>query len=142
MAGCSTKSDPISTEFALVKSEVIDIHDVAMAKMGDMISLKKQLIAKLDSNALDSSYVMAIQDLEMADHEMMTWMRGFSNAFTSDQLANGLSPTFDTEEEKLEAEKALGTINIQKKLAVDMQQHIDNAVSNAQVLLSNMTTNE
>lgn len=142
LAGCNTKPDPISTEFANLKSEVIDIHDVAMDKMGDMISLRKKLTIKLDSGSMDSTYMEAIKDLQMADDEMMTWMRGFSDAFTSDQLANGLSANFETDEEKQEAILALETLKLQKKSAIDMKQHIEEAIFNAQVLLADSTTNQ
>lgn len=142
LVGCNTKPDPISTEFLNLKSEVIDIHDVAMAKMGDMVVLKKKLTENLDSSALDSSYIKAINDLELADEEMMTWMRGFSDAFTSDQLANGLSQTFETDEEKQIAAKALETLKLHNDLAIDMKQHIEDAISNAQLLLADSSSNE
>ena len=59
--------------------EVMDVHDFAMEKMGEMVKLKKALSDK--KSILDSSQLIvcnqAIKDLEDADKIMWDWMHGY-----------------------------------------------------------------
>ena len=61
------------------KAIVMEGHDIAMAKMGEMAKLKKALKTKQAS--IDSTqkelYTIAIADLEYADKIMWDWMHGY-----------------------------------------------------------------
>jgi ABC-type transporter Mla subunit MlaD len=70
-----------------LKNEVLDIHDEVMPKMGELMSLRKKVMAKSkalkteenhdqsDVNSLDSLAAA----LESANKGMMTWMNEWSN---------------------------------------------------------------
>lgn len=91
---CSCKQDITRSDAYL---EVMKIHDVAMAEMGNIhnksVELKKLLSsAKTDYDS--SAYETAIIDLEQAEDGMMEWMQGFqvpkdpkaAKVFLEDQL--------------------------------------------------------
>lgn len=77
-----TSKPEMSSERMAVESEkekVMEIHDVAMEKMGEMLKLKTSLkgkISSLDSSEIDA-YRKAIEDLEDADKTMWDWMHGY-----------------------------------------------------------------
>lgn len=62
--------------------KAVEIHDAVMPKMGDIITLKGELRAKLES--LDSTQLMAqdahlkvLASLEVAEQGMKDWMHGY-----------------------------------------------------------------
>ncbi|MBU2916129.1 hypothetical protein [Reichenbachiella agariperforans] len=136
LSACNTpKPEAVSVEFNDLKAEVITIHDEAMAEMGTIMRLKKELVAELDSTAIDSTAVVAIEDLEAAHEGMMVWMRGFSDAFTGEELLNGLPEQFDTEEAKAEAEQKLDALKAQEASVKKMNEMIKNSISQAKATL-------
>jgi hypothetical protein len=71
-----------------LKGVVIDIHDEIMPKMGELMSLKKQLLEKMSSLEESESNKKTISQLQEAadnlenSHEaMMSWMREFDGDF-------------------------------------------------------------
>ncbi|UXP31761.1 hypothetical protein N6H18_15545 [Reichenbachiella agarivorans] len=137
MAACTTqKPEPVSIEFNQLKSEVIEVHDIAMEQMGVIMKLKGELKAQLDTAAIDSTSIQAIADLEAAHEGMMVWMRGFADAFSGDVLANGLPANFETEEERKEAESALEKIKEQQASVQRMNEEIQASIAQAQTILA------
>lgn len=136
VSACTTKKpEPVSTEFNQMMKEVIEVHDLAMAEMGNLMNLKKELSATLDSSTVDSTTLDAMEDLEMAHESMMVWMRGFSDAFTAEQLTKGLPDNFETEEEKAEAELALEKLKEQAESVEIMNQKIQSSLEQARQIL-------
>ncbi|MGY6522361.1 MAG: hypothetical protein ACXIUD_11560 [Mongoliitalea sp.] len=85
--GC--KQDQVD-ENQMLKQEVIDIHDEVMPRMGELRSLKKSLLEKVealeaasaDANATDIERLRVYaDDLEDAFEGMFVWMRQFQSNF-------------------------------------------------------------
>ncbi len=74
-----------------LKDEVMEIHDEVMPKMGEMNTLKNELLADADSLSADSSNVENLElsidlkqiasELEEANKSMMDWMRNYKPTF-------------------------------------------------------------
>lgn len=136
MVSCSTKkSEAVSVEFNEMMQEVIEVHDIAMAEMGTIMSLKQELVASIDSTAIDSTSLQAIKDLDAAHEGMMVWMRDFSNAFSAEQLTNGLPDSYESEEEKAAAEEALRELKSQKMSVKVMNENIQKSLAQAKSIL-------
>ncbi|MCV9386038.1 hypothetical protein [Reichenbachiella ulvae] len=131
----SKKPEAVSTEFNQLMKEVIEVHDVAMAEMGNLISLKKELAATLDSTENDSVKLQAIEDLDIAHESMMVWMRGFSDAFTAEQITKGLPDTYESEEVRAEAEETLIDLKEQAESVEEMNQKVQTSLTQARQIL-------
>lgn len=60
------------------KKEVMEIHDIAMDKMGEMMSIKKKLKSHQTEDSLQQIKInSAIKDLEAADKLMWDWMHNY-----------------------------------------------------------------
>ncbi|MEP0368548.1 MAG: hypothetical protein ABJN36_16845 [Cyclobacteriaceae bacterium] len=63
--------------------QVMEVHDAVMPKMGSLMKVKKQLMAKADtadSVASDELKILA-QEIDLANEAMMDWMRNFDPNF-------------------------------------------------------------
>jgi hypothetical protein len=112
-----------------LRTEVNQVHDKAMAKMGTLVRLQKQLTQVADSLQNDSSadhtqliriIEKNITDLRVADKEMMDWMHRYSE---------GLSDTMAHEEE-------VEFMTQEKKNMEDVHEKMKSAISKAENLLS------
>lgn len=136
MVSCSKKPEAVSEEFNELMKEVIEVHDIAMAEMGTIMSLKQELLVNMDTSSVaDSVLLKAIKDLDAAHEGMMVWMRDFSNAFSAEQLTNGLPDTYATEEEKAEAVKALQELKAQKMAVKVMNEDVQESLIQAKSIL-------
>ena len=91
-ASCSGEKSEADEKLSHIKSEVIVVHDVAMAKMGDIMKLSKELKTIQDSTAdsvVFQNIERRVQDLDAAHEGMMTWMRSFSENFQAGTLLEG-----------------------------------------------------
>lgn len=76
-------------EVSELKEEVITIHDEAMARMGEIMQLKREL-SKLKIEAKNDSLILInLSDLTKAHDGMMDWMRNFSVRFPEGTLMGG-----------------------------------------------------
>lgn len=76
-------------EVSELKEEVITIHDEAMARMGEIMQLKREL-SKLKIEAKNDSVILInLSDLTKAHDGMMDWMRNFSARFPEGTLMSG-----------------------------------------------------
>ena len=89
------------SENEVLMNAVLDKHDEAMARMGEIYNLKKRLLAKVDSLVSANGEETAINelrdlagDLEKADVGMMDWMRDFNS--TWDPHKDGKLPEEET----------------------------------------------
>ncbi len=64
-------------DIGLLQKEVMDIHDVAMAKMTQMHELKLDLQAVAKATGTTPVATKAIDDLQAAHKGMMEWMRAY-----------------------------------------------------------------
>ena len=101
---------------------VMEVHDIAMAKMGEIHDLKKQLRewneSSQDSLLLDTSNSL-ISDLDNADEGMMSWMAEFR--IPKDASEDQLSTYFASEQTKVD----------------QVSEDIDQAISGAKEFLKN-----
>lgn len=86
----NNKTAAIDTVSAL-KNRVMAVHDTAMAKMGTMVKLKKQINIIADSISQasgDTNLVKMAKQytkrLDFADSSMMRWMREYEDPSTKD----------------------------------------------------------
>ncbi len=68
----------------VLQTEVLALHDSAMAKMGDLYSRRKELAYLKDSVVVQDtlarrSLTNGISDLVRADERMMQWMHGYKS---------------------------------------------------------------
>lgn len=107
---------------ALLKEEVIAIHDEVMPKMGELKSLHKEVLLKIDQLKSDSSKnADEIQELQVLAHDLDTsfegmfiWMRQFKSTYegmTDEEITQYL----------LEQKKLVEKVN------VDIKKNLDNA---------------
>lgn len=64
--------------------EVMDMHDAAMPKIGEVMNLKKQVLAKAESatdEAVKAELNTLAEELGTAQEGMMVWMRSWVGAF-------------------------------------------------------------
>jgi len=66
--------------------EVMTTHDEIMAKMPNLVKLIGQLQPKVDSTITGRKYQEAIDQLKASNKSMMTWMQGFGERFTADEM--------------------------------------------------------
>lgn len=83
--GCS---DPLARENEALRSEIIEVHDQTMDKIGYMFVLESRLKKmvpgpQLSRNKLDSS----IAALQYANKEMFRWMNHYQTLFVADDIS-------------------------------------------------------
>tara|TARA_A100000171_G_C2129695_1_gene145881 strand:+ start:475 stop:882 length:408 start_codon:yes stop_codon:yes gene_type:complete len=88
---CEKKEDKFDT----LKTEVFAIHDEVMPKMGELMSLKKKVLDKVEGSANPDELRDIALSLEKAQEGMMSWMNDWSK--NSTPHVNNES----TEEEKM-----------------------------------------
>jgi len=82
MAACTSQKSEEEVKLENLKKEVITVHDEAMARMGEIMRLKKELQTKAEADTT-AEIQQTIQNLEAADEAMMNWMRGFKFPLTN-----------------------------------------------------------
>ena len=107
LTGCQQKKE---NPTAVLFEETMDLHDVAMARMNEIYSLKKALKAKNDSlltvEPVDSvshkEYTSLIVKLEEADEAMMTWMAQFETKYQDEETEESVN-YYKDQKDKIEA---------------------------------------
>ncbi|MEO9475012.1 MAG: hypothetical protein ABJG41_05745 [Cyclobacteriaceae bacterium] len=70
--------------------QVMEVHDAVMPKMGSLMKVKKQLMAKADTaDSVASEELKTLaQEIDLANEAMMDWMRNFDPNFegTEDEV--------------------------------------------------------
>ncbi len=89
MIACTAQKEKEQSKPETLKAKVIAVHDTAMAKMEQIMSLQNEL-KQAKSDTLDSMSTAninrAIADLSVAHEDMMVWMREFSTNFPDGTL--------------------------------------------------------
>jgi len=107
-----------------LKKEVLAIHDEVMPKMGQLMKTSKALITLADSvsssDSIRASTLMeAANDIDLANENMMVWMRNYEPAF-----------------EGSEAE-ILAYLTKQKKEIQKVKDDMEGSLANGRKMLSN-----
>ena len=122
LTGCQQKKEnPITVLF----EETMDLHDVAMEKMGEIYTLKKSLTEKNDSlikvtpvdSALQKEFTRLIVQLDEADEAMMSWMAQFETKYKNDESEESLNYYKDQKEKILAVDKSMNEAIAQAKEA-------------------------
>ncbi|MHA6248294.1 hypothetical protein ACXYMU_10185 [Pontibacter sp. CAU 1760] len=81
---CSPDKKQEEDQAGMLETEVMAVHDEAMAKMGDLYKMRRSLRSLRDTLAVrqaDSATLKTLQqqidDLNQADEVMMGWMRNY-----------------------------------------------------------------
>ncbi|MBM1104847.1 hypothetical protein JQC67_01735 [Aurantibacter crassamenti] len=78
--------------------EVIEMHDVVMAKMPKLVKYINKLQTASQNSADKSKYNLAIEDLKSANMSMQKWMEGFGSRFDVDEMMKGKELTSKKQE--------------------------------------------
>ncbi len=93
---CSPKAE--KEEAVDLKTQVMEVHDEVMPKMGDLRAVRMKLEAKVGTadSAMAQEYAEAVTRIKQANENMMVWMRNFNpnpegsqeeiDAYLKDQL--------------------------------------------------------
>ncbi len=111
-ASTNNSAVPVTASDSLYKA-VMEGHDVAMARMGDIVRYKKTLQQRIDSlkglkdgdSAALSAFEKAAKDLEAAEEGMNTWMMDFDPDAAGEKESDMLA-FYTTEKEKVDTVKA------------------------------------
>ena len=84
----SSCSDPLATENEALRTQITEVHDEAMAKIGYMFALETQLKnlpsdPRLPNERLESS----VDALQQANRDMFSWMNQYQTLFVADDLS-------------------------------------------------------
>ena len=112
LVNCQQKKESPTT---LLFEETMDLHDVAMAKMGEIYKLKKSLAKKNDSllqiapvdSVLQEKFTHLINQLEVADEAMMSWMAQFETKYKNKESEESLSYYKDQKQKILAISKSM-----------------------------------
>lgn len=116
-------------QFNLKMDKTIAIHDEVMPEMTKINQLIGKLEAKMDSTTTEK-YKPAVEDLKTGHDKMMTWMKDFGDEFSKTEINQGIQlKDADSLKSRLEA------LDVSYKQAQDMRNHIQEAISNAELLL-------
>ncbi|MGW8122749.1 hypothetical protein ACV07N_08810 [Roseivirga echinicomitans] len=118
---CAPKED----KFETLKTEVFAVHDEVMPKMGELMSLKKQVLEKAEGSSNPDELRDVALRLENAQAGMMKWMNDWGT--NSKPHVNNES----TEEEKMAFIKA--EIEHVNKVRED----INSSIADAKKILNN-----
>ncbi len=78
---CGSSSQGEEQTIESLKSEVLDIHDEVMPKMGELRTASKSLM-ELSATSPDSLELRALaSDIKAANDRMMDWMRNYEPEF-------------------------------------------------------------
>lgn len=106
-------------------NEVLNIHDEVMPKMGELMSLRKKVLDKVEgSSSPDELRDIALR-LEEAQKGMMLWMNDWSKnsaPFVKNET---------TQEEKM------GYLNAEKERVTKVKEDINNSIAEAKEALKN-----
>ena len=105
--------------------QVITAHDEVMAKMPNLVKLINALHPKADSTKSGQKYQLAIADLKASNSSMMTWMQGFGERFTADEMLKG---------KELSDEKKIWIAEENKKIEV-LRKEVNSIIKKAEKLL-------
>lgn len=119
----------IESDFKKEINKAMEIHDDVMPKMSDI----NKKIRNLDTlTGVDSTTVNASKDkLKSAHGEMMTWMKDFSQGFSTKEIREGLQ-TDNPDTIELKTNLA---IKFREK-AIEMQKNINESLEDAKKVLS------
>lgn len=112
LVSCQQKKE---SPTALLFEETMDLHDVAMAKMGEIYKLKKSLTEKSDSllqiapvdSAQQEKFTYLINQLETADESMMSWMAQFETKYKDEDSEESLNYYEDQKQKILVVSKSM-----------------------------------
>jgi asparagine synthetase B (glutamine-hydrolysing) len=131
----ATMSGSPADSVALLTDEVMNIHDEAMLKMGDLMKMKRQIrreIAHLDSLVQSQAgaekkeeLYSLLTSLNKADSSMMQWMRDYEP-----DLAD------QSRREKLEY------LSHEREKIIDVQNQMETSIQEAETYLSRYQTPE
>ncbi|WP_057937545.1 hypothetical protein [Algoriphagus resistens] len=138
---CKNQNTGEHENLTLLKKEVITVHDDAMAKMGNLMRLKKELNANKDTITdmeIMDRIVQSEAALSEANEEMMNWMRAFSENFPAGFLVAGMKHgTHSKEGGNGETDQGDLYKKLQEELTKikEVDQQMNKAVENAELLL-------
>ena len=126
---CGDSTPQEAVDFNQKMKETIAIHDEVMPEMGKINQLMSKLETQMDSTNVEQ-YKPAVENLKIAHDKMMSWMRSFGDEFSRTEINQGIQlKNVDSLKQRLKA------LDKSFQEAEDMQNHIQEAIKNAEDLL-------
>ncbi|PZD77600.1 hypothetical protein [Mesonia sp. K7] len=81
LIACQEEKSNLEKEHEKALQEVLDVHDEAMPKMGELSGLISELEQKIEEDSTQVQLVKAKTNLQAAHDNMMSWMKDFAERF-------------------------------------------------------------
>jgi|GEM_PF-1135336 len=125
----SSEVNDLQNEFNTLMKESVEAHDEVMPKMGTI----NEYIAKLEElqNEDNQEEVqLAVEELKKGHDMMMSWMKGFGNDFSREEINKGI------QEEEVDVLKSkVELVEKHHKSAQEMKAQINSSLANAKELV-------
>lgn len=107
--------------------QVVTSHDEVMEKMPDLVILVGKLQSKANTSQDKERYQKYIDNLKSANQSMMSWMQGFGERFTADEMMKGKT---------LSEEKMIWLLEEEKKIEA-VREKVNSSIEQAKKVLQN-----
>ncbi|MCH8533913.1 MAG: hypothetical protein LAT51_02490 [Flavobacteriaceae bacterium] len=127
----SNEVEALQKEFNTLMKESVKAHDEVMPKMGTI----NEHIAKLEElqNEVDEEKIeVVVEDLKKGHDMMMSWMKGFGNDFSREEINQGIQ-----ENDLTVLKSKVDLVEKHHQSALEMKQQIKNSLEASEQLLSN-----
>ncbi len=99
-------------------------HDEIMEKMPEIVQLVNQLKQNADTSNSSQQHQKAIDDLKASNQAMMTWMQGFGERFTADEMMKNKALTEEKKQWLLEEEEKVNSLRDQINTSIKRAQKL------------------
>jgi hypothetical protein len=128
VSSCNNKEKsevaPLNKEVTQMQ-KVVAVHDALMPKMSVIGELSGKIQASMEEENPDSTKVKALDELKLANAEMMKWMKNFGENFTFEEINKG-APLSEEKKELLKSFE--NSVN-------QLQKQMDTAIENGNKLI-------
>ncbi len=99
--------------------QVLASHEAVMEKMPELVILVGKLQSKADTTHAKEKYQTYIDSLKSANQAMMSWMQGFGERFTTDEMMKGKTLSEEKKVWLLEEEQKIETVRKKVDRSID-----------------------
>ncbi len=120
--GCKEQENTKDSDVRM--QQVMEIHDEAMPRMGELSKLVGEMKSRIDSTERGQEYAEAMEELQEAHEEMMEWMQNFGDRFEPDEIINGKELSEEKKEWLLEEEEKIKAVRENINSSIEMAREL------------------
>lgn len=120
--GCKEQENTKDSDVRM--QQVMEIHDEAMPRMGELSKLVGEMKSRIDSTERGQEYAEAMEELQEAHQEMMDWMQNFGDRFEPDEIINGKELSEEKKEWLLEEEEKIKAVRENINSSIEMAREL------------------